>query len=81
VVSDEEALLRACLITTAGLVDEVIVIDTGSHDDTRAVAEKLGARVISYAGPQDFAGFLSPSSSYYGSHTVSNLIGCRSVHC
>lgn len=44
---DEARLLPACL---AGLAfcDELIVIDIASSDDTRAVAERYGARVIEH---------------------------------
>ncbi|MDI7774481.1 glycosyltransferase family 2 protein [Asticcacaulis sp. EMRT-3] len=40
-----------CLRAIEGLVDEVVVVDSGSTDDTVAVAEKLGARVVYHAWP------------------------------
>jgi len=45
-VRNEEALLRRALGSTAGLADEVVVVDTGSTDGTVALARELGARVI-----------------------------------
>jgi glycosyltransferase involved in cell wall biosynthesis len=45
---DEAALLRRCLPTVA-FCDEVIVIDIDSRDDTAAVAEEHGARVLRHA--------------------------------
>ena len=40
-----------CIRAVQGLVDEVVVVDSGSTDDTVAVAEKLGARVIHHDWP------------------------------
>ena len=40
-----------CLRAVSGLVDEVIVVDSGSTDDTVSVAEGLGARVIHHDWP------------------------------
>jgi glycosyltransferase involved in cell wall biosynthesis len=44
---NEAALLRRCLPAIA-FCGEVIVIDVESSDDTRAVAEELGARVVAH---------------------------------
>ena len=43
---DEEADLPRCLDSAAALVDDVLVIDTGSTDDTIAVARGRGADVL-----------------------------------
>jgi GT2 family glycosyltransferase/tetratricopeptide (TPR) repeat protein len=55
IVKNEEANLPACLGSAADLVDEMIVVDTGSTDATRAVAEKCGARVYDFTWIDDFA--------------------------
>lgn len=55
IVRDEAANLPACLTPLAGLFDETIVVDTGSTDDTRAVAAALGARVFDFAWNDDFS--------------------------
>jgi len=44
IVKDEETLVGRCLRSVAGL-DEAVVLDTGSEDDTVARCEALGARV------------------------------------
>jgi glycosyltransferase involved in cell wall biosynthesis len=55
IVRNEEASLGACLATVADLVDEMIVVDTGSADRTREVAVQGGARVIDFAWVDDFS--------------------------
>ncbi len=55
IVKDEEANLPACLITVADLVDEIIVVDTGSADRTRECAEHFGARVVDFPWVDDFS--------------------------
>jgi glycosyltransferase involved in cell wall biosynthesis len=54
-VRSEEQTLATCLQSAADLVDEVIVVDTGSTDGTRALAAKLGARVYEFPWVDDFA--------------------------
>ena len=55
IARNEAANLPACLGTVADLVDESIVVDTGSTDQTREVARQLGARVYDFAWQDDFA--------------------------
>jgi len=40
-----------CLASLAGLADEMIVLDSGSTDATRALAREHGATVIEDDGP------------------------------
>jgi hypothetical protein len=55
IVRDEEANLAACLATVVDLVQEIVVVDTGSTDATRAVARHWGARVHDFPWCDDFA--------------------------
>jgi tetratricopeptide (TPR) repeat protein len=55
IVKDEEENLPECLASAVGLVDEVVVVDTGSTDRTREVAARLGARVVDFRWVDSFA--------------------------
>lgn len=54
-VRDEAVRLRRCLESASGSVDEIVVLDTGSKDDTVAVAKSLGARVSEMEWPGSFS--------------------------
>ena len=55
IVKDDADHLDACLTSLRGLVDEVVVVDTGSTDDTVAIAEQHGAVVAHEPWRGDFA--------------------------
>ncbi len=55
IVRDEAASLASCLASVRGLVDEMVVVDTGSRDDTVAIARAAGAVVRQLPWPGDFA--------------------------
>ena len=55
IVKNEEANLPACLAAAADLVDQVVVVDTGSRDGTRAAAAGFGARLVDFPWIDDFA--------------------------
>ncbi|MCP9835526.1 MULTISPECIES: glycosyltransferase [unclassified Cyanobium] len=55
IVRNEAERLERCLHSVAGFVDEVVVVDTGSDDNTAAIAANCGARVHHLAWPGDFA--------------------------
>jgi len=55
IVRDESAMLPACLESVRGVVDELVVVDTGSTDDTRELARALGAKVLEHPWCEDFA--------------------------
>jgi len=48
VVKDEELLLPQCLKSIKSIVDEIVIVDTGSKDRTIEIARKFGAVVIKY---------------------------------
>jgi len=55
IVRDESANLRRSLASVEGVVDEIVVADTGSSDDTVEIARSLGARVIEIPWEDSFA--------------------------
>ena len=55
IVRDEAPTLAACLASVRGFVDEMVVVDTGSEDDTVAIAMAAGAVVHHLPWPGDFA--------------------------
>ncbi len=57
---NEERNLERCLKSVAPLVDEIIVVDSGSTDGTLDIAARFGARVVQqkwlgYVGQKNFA--------------------------
>ena len=55
IVRDEEHFLPACLASVKDVVDEIVVVDTGSRDRTPELAEAAGARVVHHPWSDDFA--------------------------
>ena len=55
IVKNEEAVLERCLKSVAGLVDEIIIVDTGSTDETKAIASRYADRVLDFEWIDDFS--------------------------
>ena len=55
IVRDEAAYLPDCLKSIRDVVDDIVVVDTGSVDDSPAIAAAFGARVHHRAWDDDFA--------------------------
>lgn len=54
IVKDEEKSLARCLDSIAELVDEIIIVDTGSTDGTKEIAGKYTDNVFDYEWKDDF---------------------------
>lgn len=54
IVKDEAENLPRCLDSVAGVVDEVVIVDTGSSDRTPEIARARGARVETLPWPGSF---------------------------
>lgn len=55
ITKNEEKNIEKCIKSYKNIVNEIIVVDTGSTDKTIEIAEKLGAKVYSYEWNDDFA--------------------------
>ncbi len=55
IIKDEEKTLSACLDSARSIVDEIVVLDTGSTDNTPEVARSRGAKVYYFQWNDDFA--------------------------
>ena len=55
IARDEAHFLPACLESVKDVVDEIIVVDTGSVDDTSRIAQNYGARVVFHEWQDDFS--------------------------
>jgi tetratricopeptide (TPR) repeat protein len=55
IVKNEETNLSACLSSVVDLVDEIIVVDTGSSDRTKEVAARYGARIFDFPWCDSFS--------------------------
>ena len=64
IVKDEAATLARTLDSVQGVVSEIIVVDTGSRDDTVAIAQSYGAKVSHVDWVNDFAAARNASLGY-----------------
>ncbi len=55
IVKNEARFLANCLQSVKDVVDEIIVVDTGSSDETPQIARSFGAKVIEHVWKDDFS--------------------------
>ncbi|KWX74493.1 glycosyltransferase [Paenibacillus jilunlii] len=55
IIRNEAALLPQCLDSLAGAADEIVVVDTGSTDNSAAIATSYGAKVYHMNWNYDFS--------------------------
>ena len=55
IVKDEAPMLPEFLERVRGLWDELVVVDTGSQDETATILEAAGAKVLHRPWQNDFA--------------------------
>ena len=64
IAKNEASRLSACLQSVEGIVDEIIVLDTGSTDQTVAIAHQFNAAVHPFEWIDDFAAARNASLDY-----------------
>lgn len=55
IVKNEEAYIAQCLLSVVPIVDEMIIVDTGSTDRTKDIAKAFGAEVYDFQWTHNFA--------------------------
>jgi len=55
IVRNEEANLPRCLESVKNVVDEIIIVDTGSVDRTKDIAQTHGARILDFKWTNNFS--------------------------
>lgn len=55
IVKNEEKVLARCLDSIADLMDEIIIVDTGSTDATKEIAARYTDRIYDFAWVEDFS--------------------------
>ncbi|MFT8352519.1 glycosyltransferase [Clostridium saccharoperbutylacetonicum] len=64
IVKDEEEYLPRCLSSIKDIVDEIIIVDTGSSDKTVEIAKNFGAKVYYFKWNNDFSEARNESLKY-----------------
>lgn len=55
IVKNEERVLKRCLDSVKDIVDEIIIVDTGSHDKTKDIAKKYTDKIYDFKWEDDFS--------------------------
>ena len=55
IVKNEERFLRNCLASARDVVDEIVIVDTGSSDATQDIAREFGAKLVDQPWSDDFS--------------------------
>jgi glycosyltransferase involved in cell wall biosynthesis len=71
IVKDEEETIGRAIKSALAVVDEVVVVDTGSTDNTRLIVEGYGARVVDFPWCDDFS----------AAHRLSRPASCSARSC
>ena len=70
IVKNESEFIRSAIESVRDAVDEIVVVDTGSTDDTVQIAQRAGARVHHFSWVNDFSAARNASLDYATSDWV-----------
>ncbi len=73
IVRNESKNLARCLDSVQGIVDEIVIVDTGSQDNTKEIALSYGAMVYDYEWHDDFAAARNQANSYANGEWILSL--------
>ena len=79
IVKNEERVLARCLDSVADLVDEIIIVDTGSTDATKEIAARYTEQIYDLVWQDDFAAarnfsFSKASMDYIYTHDAAEVL-------
>jgi len=80
IVKNEEKRLAECLESVREIVDEIIIVDTGSTDGTMAIAEQYGAKIFHFPWNGDFAEARNKSISFCTGEWILYLDADERIH-
>lgn len=80
IVKNESDCLGRCLASIERIVDEMIVVDTGSTDDTVAIAKKHGAKTFFYEWTDDYAAARNVSLSHAAGEFILYIDADEELH-
>ena len=55
IAKNEEQYLEQCLRSVKDIIDEIIIVDTGSTDKTKEIAKKFNAKIFDFKWVDDFS--------------------------
>ena len=55
IIKDEELVLDRCLNSICDIVDEIIIVDTGSSDNSKEMAKRYTDNIYDYNWNDDFS--------------------------
>lgn len=70
IVKNEEKYLAQCLESVKSVVDEIVIVDTGSSDKTKEIAASFGAKLYDFEWNDDF----SAARNFAKSKTTMNWV-------
>ncbi len=64
ITKNEEKFLESCLSSVKSIVDEIIIVDSGSIDKTKEIAANFNAKIIDFKWDNDFSAARNESLKY-----------------